>query len=51
VKRNNDPQAVAPRERKDARMEAVKALRALGRRMNLRITQAEIRRAITRGQA
>jgi hypothetical protein len=33
-----------------ARVEAVKQIRALRRRMNLRVTQAEIRRAITRGQ-
>jgi hypothetical protein len=39
-----------PREQSDVRIEAVKKLRALRRRMNLRITQAEIRRALTRGQ-
>ena len=33
-----------------ARVDAVKKLRALRRRMNLRTTQAEIRRAIARGQ-
>lgn len=39
------------REQSKVRAEAVRKLRALGRKMNLRITQAEIRRALTRGQS
>ena len=35
---------------KDVRLEAVKRIRALRRKMNLRTTQAEIRRAISRGE-
>lgn len=38
------------RRQNQARAEAVRKLRALRRKMNLRITQAEIRRALTRGQ-
>lgn len=38
------------RRQNHARAEAVRKLRALRRKMNLRITQAEIRRALTRGQ-
>ena len=40
-----------PHERNQARAEAVKRIRALRKRMNLRVTQAEIRRAIARGRA
>jgi len=40
-----------PRPGNEARAEAVRKLRALHRKMNLRTTQAEIRRALTRGQA
>ena len=39
------------RDRIGARANAVKKLRALRRRMNLRATQAEIRRVFARGQA
>jgi hypothetical protein len=41
---------VEVRERGKAGADAVRKLRALGRKLNLRITQAEIRRALTRGQ-
>jgi prevent-host-death family protein len=38
-------------ERNKARADAVKRIRTLRKRMNLRISQAEIRRAIVKGRA
>ncbi len=38
-------------ERNKARADAVKRIRALRKRMNLRISRAEIRRAIVKGRA